>query len=179
VQAFTAKLGLRKIEFLVGHSFGGRVAIKAIADGVLSPTRLVLIGSAGVRHSLSLRNQLFKALAKTGKAVAAIPGLSSVSPSLRRALYRSAGSVDYLDSGPLKQIFINTINEDLRDSASKITIPTLLIWGAQDTDTPPADGRILAKLISHSSFILVAKAGHYTHLDAPERVYQAIDEFTS
>jgi pimeloyl-ACP methyl ester carboxylesterase len=177
VRAFLEKLDIQQVEAMIGHSFGGRVSIKATAQGVVSPNHIILIGSAGVAHTRTLRNQVFKVMAKTGKAVTALPGLSQVRAKLRRRLYDAAGSQDYVASGELRQTFLNTINEDLQADAAAITIPALLIWGANDIDTPPADGRILAGHMSYATFSLVADAGHYTHLDAPDRVYALIDEF--
>ena len=177
VQAFLHKLEIRRQHAIIGHSFGGRIAIKAVGTRLLEPSRLILMDSAGVRHSASVPNQIFKVIAKTGKAATSLPGLSRLRGKLRRNLYRAAGSSDYLTAGALRQTFINTINEDIQPDAARITIPTLLIWGAADTDTPSTDGRTLANLIPHSTFSLVAGAGHFVHHDAPDRVAALIDEF--
>lgn len=179
VKEFLAKAGIMHLACLAGHSFGGRVAIKAVGTGVVKPGRLVLMGSAGVRHSQTLRNQFFKLVAKTGKAVTALPGLSGARSRLRGRLYRAAGSTDYIDAGPLKQVFVNTINEDLQDDAAKIKVPTLLIWGDLDTDTPLADGQKLAAKIPKSELKVVESAGHYVFVDQPWPVEQLIKEFLS
>jgi len=179
VAHFATKINVQKIGLLVGHSFGGRVSIKAVASGLLAPAQLVLLDSGGVQHSRDARNQVYKAIAKTGKVVTMLPGLRKFQGKLRRALYKSAGSTDYLNAGVMKQIFLNTINEDLRADAAKIAIPTLLVWGANDDQTPVADGELLAEAIPGSHLQVVAGAGHYVQLDAPEKVQQFIDEFVS
>jgi pimeloyl-ACP methyl ester carboxylesterase len=178
VSHFVAKVGL-DIALLIGHSFGGRVSIKAIASGALTPQKLVLLDSGGIQHSRDARNQVYKAIAKTGKVVTMLPGLRRFQGRLKRALYKSAGSTDYLNAGVMKQIFLNTINEDLRADAAKITVPTLLIWGANDDQTPVEDGKILADAIKNSRLEVIQGAGHYVQLDAPENVQTLIDEFTS
>jgi pimeloyl-ACP methyl ester carboxylesterase len=177
VCAFLAKLECGQLQVLIGHSFGGRICLKGIGEGVLKPMYLILIGSAGVTHSRSLRNQVLTVVAKIGKAITSLPGLSRLQARLRRRLYDVAGSQDYLATGPMRQTFLNTIGEDLQADAARITTPALLIWGANDTDTPPTDGRILANHMAHGTFSLVAGAGHYAHLDAPDRVYALIDGF--
>src|SRR5690348_8016012 len=68
VSHFVAKVGLDGV-LLVGHSFGGRVSIKAVASGLLSPQKLVLLDSGGVQHSRDARNKMYKAIAKTGKMI--------------------------------------------------------------------------------------------------------------
>jgi pimeloyl-ACP methyl ester carboxylesterase len=177
VAAFVAKLGNPPLAAVIGHSFGGRIAMKALAEGLLAPGRLVLMGSAGVKHSQSARNQAFKVIAKAGKAATSLPGLSRLRSKLRRQLYQSAGSTDYLTAGPLRQVFINTINEDLQSAAAAITAPALLLWGANDADTPPADGRLLASKIHHATFVQIPAAGHFVYLDAPEAVAAHIMKF--
>jgi pimeloyl-ACP methyl ester carboxylesterase len=106
-----------------------------------------------------------------------LPGLSSLRHRLRRNLYRAAGSDDYLKSGELRQTFLNTINEDLAGDAAAIKVPALLVWGATDTDTPPADGRLLAAAIPRSTLRIIPDAGHFVHLDAPDQTYEYVSEF--
>jgi pimeloyl-ACP methyl ester carboxylesterase len=177
VQAFVQKLGLKSLEVIIAHSFGGRVTIKALATGLIAPRRIILMGTAGVRHSRSLRNQAFKAAAKAGKAVTSLPGLSQLRSKLRRSLYQAAGSTDYLTAGPMRQVFVNTINEDLQDNAGHISVPALLIWGQNDTETPLGDGQILSNKIPHATLKVVPGAGHFVHHDAADAVYAYIQEF--
>jgi pimeloyl-ACP methyl ester carboxylesterase len=177
VQEFLVKGRFEHLTAVAGHSFGGRVAIKAVGTGMIKPAHLVLMGSAGVRHSHSLRSQMFKALAKTGKVFTALPGLSGLRTRLRTRLYSAAGSSDYLNAGPLRQVFVNTINEDLQSDAAKIRVPSLLIWGDLDTETPEADVRLLAAKIPHSQFQLVDHAGHYVFQDQPFTVAGLIKDF--
>ena len=47
------------------------------------------------------------------------------------------GSKDYLAAGELRPIFVRIVNEDLTESAQAIACPTLLLWGTDDTETPP------------------------------------------
>jgi pimeloyl-ACP methyl ester carboxylesterase len=177
VQSFVSKAQFGRLNCIVGHSFGGRVAIKAVGKSLLKPRKLILMGSAGVRHSDTFRNQSFKTVAKVGKLVTALPGLSLVRDKLRLQLYRTAGSTDYLTAGPLQQVFLNTINEDLQSDAAAISIPTLLIWGDLDTETPVADGQLLANKIQGSNIRIVEHAGHFVYLDALERVTGYVEEF--
>lgn len=177
VARFLEKLGVAELRTVIGHSFGGRIVIAGLAEGLLIAQTAVLLDSAGIKPPKTLRVQVIGLVARVGKRVLAIPGLSQLAPGLRRRLYQSAGSADYLESGPLRQIFLNTINQDLSADAARIAVPTLIIWGADDLDTPPADGRALANLIPNSTLSLVAGAGHFVHLDAPDRVNLLIKDF--
>ncbi len=174
---FLAKIGIDGDYIIGGHSFGGRVCIKAVGTGLLTPTKLMLIDSAGVRVSRSFRNQLYKAAAKVGKAITAVPPFKALQPKLRMALYKSAGSTDYLDAGTMKQIFLHTINEDLLTDAGGITVQTLLLWGEQDDATPLAQGKTLAATIPASKLQVVPNAGHYVFIDQLEQTVAIVRRF--
>lgn len=174
VEGFLDKLGL-KPAVLVGHSLGGRVLIKGVGAGRLSAGHLVLLASAGIGKSKSLRNRAFGLAAKTGKLLAAaLP--ASARRSLRQKLYSAAGS-DYLGAGELKAVFVRIVREDLRAAASQIKVPTLLIWGDRDSETPLADGHLLHRLIAGSRLEIIAGAGHFLHHNEPARIAALIREF--
>src|SRR5690606_32544722 len=61
---FADKLKLKDYT-LVGHSMGGQISIRAIANGSLSPNKLILIGSAGIRDN----RKTYKAFLKVSSRV--------------------------------------------------------------------------------------------------------------
>jgi pimeloyl-ACP methyl ester carboxylesterase len=175
IKAFTAKLGAEP-DLIIGHSFGGRIAIKLAGLKLLKPKRLVLMNSAGIKQSQSLRNQGFKIIAKIGKFITNLPIFSVWRGPLRQRLYGAAGSTDYLQAGPMKAIFLKTIQEDLRGNAAEINIPTLLIWGKNDVTTPVKDAQILKGCIPSARLVML-DAGHFVYLDQPDQVAGLIKEF--
>jgi pimeloyl-ACP methyl ester carboxylesterase len=175
VQAFLRKLEL-KADVLVGHSLGGRVLIKGIAAGELKAKRLVLLASAGIGKSNSLRNRAYKVVAKTGKFLTAMPGLSLARKPLRQKLYTAVRS-DYLAAGELKATFVRIVNEDLRQAAASVKLPTLLIWGDRDTETLLMDGRLMNRLIKGSRLEALTGAGHFVHHEEPDQVSKLIMKF--
>jgi pimeloyl-ACP methyl ester carboxylesterase len=58
------------------------------------------------------------------------------------------GSKDYLAAGALRPILVATVNEDLTESARASTCPFLLIYGTDDTETPPWLGHAYRELMS-------------------------------
>ncbi len=174
---FARKLNLT-VDAAIGHSFGGRIAIVLAARDHLSLRRLVLIDAAGVAKSATTRNMVIKSLAKAGKVATSLPGLHYFQASMRRHLYRAAGSTDYLLAGPMKDIFLKTIHEDLQRQAAKIAVPTLAIWGRDDTETPLSDGQLLVGQI-HGVRLEVLEGGHFIYLDQPQQVTQLVREFIS
>ena len=91
-------------------------------------------------------------------------------------MYGFIGS-DYLNTGKLKETFLKIISEDLSASAKNITIPTLLIWGVNDTETPLTDGKKLSQLISGSELKVLNETGHFVHREKSQGVAKLIQEF--
>jgi pimeloyl-ACP methyl ester carboxylesterase len=70
-------------------------------------------------------------------------------------------------------------NPALRQRLNRVTLPTLVLWGAKDGMTPPKYGRALARNLPDSSFVSIARAGHFPHIEQPELFGQALDNFLS
>jgi pimeloyl-ACP methyl ester carboxylesterase len=177
VETFVNKEKLA-IEVLIGHSFGGRIAVKGVAEGALKPSKIILIASAGIIKSTSFRNRSFMMAAKTGKALTLIPPLSLWRRQLRSKLYDASGS-DFLSAGPLSKTFLKIVAEDLLPFASRIKRPTLLIWGSDDAQTPLEDGKKLSAAIDGSELFVIPGAAHFVHHEQPNQVAAKIKEFIS
>lgn len=180
VTGFLQKKGINHLAAVIAHSFGGRITVKLAGQNMLSADKIILIGSGGIKHSSSPRQQAYRVVAKIGKQIMKLPGLHKLQGKVRRRLYETAGAMDYFDADDdMQKIFLKVINEDVRELAAKITIPTLLIWGESDTETPLADGKIFHEKIKASRFVVIADAGHFTYLDQPEKVLSEIKTFLS
>jgi pimeloyl-ACP methyl ester carboxylesterase len=59
----------------------------------------------------------------------------------------------------------------------KITIPTLLIWGLNDTITPPIVAHEFNKLIPNSELQFIDKCGHAPMMEHPEKFCKIFEEF--
>ncbi len=175
VSDFVKKLGL-DVDVIIGHSFGGRIAIKGTAEKIFQPRRIVLLGSAGTAKRKTFRNSILKIIAKIGKCITYIPPLIFWRNQLRKKIYRLIGS-DYLDAGALQKTFLKIISEDLVTAAGKIIVPTLLIWGVDDTETPLSDGKKLSETIPDAELKIIKEAGHFAHKEKPEEVAELIKEF--
>lgn len=177
VAEFVKKTGIN-VNLLIGHSLGGRIALKGMASKTFDAQKVVLIASAGIARRNSFRILFFRALAKIGRFVTVVPPFTFFRAALRRRLYQGLKS-DYLSAGPLKETFLNIIAEDLSDSAKAITKPALLIWGSEDTETPLTDGQRLATLIPGAVLHVISRAGHFVHREKPAEVAELIRKFAS
>ena len=143
---------------LLGHSFGGQIAINFVARYPHRVKKLILIASAGIRRP-SLKARLLLPLAKI---------LKFMPDRLKQLAYRAIRETDYVNAGPMMRETMNLIlKEDQQANMVKIKVPTLIIWGETDRYTPLKDGRLTHELIKSSRFILVRGGGHslpFTHV---------------
>jgi len=169
VNDFIKKNNLENI-IIIGHSFGGRVGIKLASDSPEYLKKLVLVDSAGIKIK---KNNFKKVIAKIVKPIFKLPFMSPV----RTKIYQSMGAEDYIATPKLKQTFINIINENLAAILPKIKIPTLLIWGEKDEDTPLEYARIIEQRISGSKLVILKGAGHFSFLDKEEEFVDNLQKF--
>jgi len=69
------------------------------------------------------------------------------------------------------------LNKDMRDLLATIAVPTLLIWGENDTLVPAAFGDILRQEIANSRLLVLKKAGHIVMYDLSQEFNTAILAF--
>jgi pimeloyl-ACP methyl ester carboxylesterase len=156
---------------LLGHSNGGRIAVYFTAKHSGKVQNLILMDAAGIYHkelALQVKRFIFGSIVKIGKKFTS-------SETLKNLLYYLAGERDYQKASPnMKLSMVNLTHHDLTPFLSKIRVPTLVIWGQNDTVTSISDGKLMAKLIEGSKLIIIRGARHspfYTH---PAEVAQII-----
>lgn len=144
---------------IVGHSFGGRVAIRLAVRHPDRVRALVLIAGAGLKRR---RGPLFRlraaALRLAGRAARLADRLFG--SALHQAFRNRFGSADYRNAGPLRATFVRTVNEDLAEEARRVGVPVLLLYGADDTETPPEFGRRFAALMPDAELHVLEGFGH-------------------
>ncbi len=160
---------------VIAHSNGGAVAIRAIARDSLAADKLILLASAGIRDRQKIRRLVLKIIAKTGKAFTFwLPERHK--RKLRTKLYGAAGS-DMNVVPHLQETFKKTVRQDVQTDAAKLSLPTLLVYGADDKATPVLYGRIFNKLIKGSKLEVIEGSGHFVHHDKAPEVLKYIQEF--
>jgi pimeloyl-ACP methyl ester carboxylesterase len=66
---------------------------------------------------------------------------------------------------------------DFRPRLGEVRSPTLVIYGSQDTITPPVEAAALAGGIAGAERVELAGAGHYLYRERPDALHAAIDAF--
>jgi pimeloyl-ACP methyl ester carboxylesterase len=165
VGEFLDHLGIARSHF-VGHSHGGRVSIVLATECPERVDRLLLVDAAGIRPKRTWRYRRRVAVAKLGRAAAAVGG--SPGRRLQERMRARVASRDYLDaSEEMRATFRAVIAEDLTDRLPRIGAPTLLVWGERDEDTPLWMAHRMEQLIPDAGLVVLEGAGHYSYVDAP------------
>lgn len=158
-------LKIRK-PILMGHSFGGRVAILYAARN--STEKLILFGAPCVRHE---RKSLKESILKTAKKM---PGMGKIAEYAKKYM----GSTDYRNASPvMRETLVNVINEDLSKYAKKIQCPTLLIWGTNDTEAPLEEAKELEAILVDGGLVELPGLSHYAYLEALPQVINILHNF--
>jgi pimeloyl-ACP methyl ester carboxylesterase len=176
VRALMDVLGLQAAAVL-GHSFGGRVAIRLAVNHPERVAKLILVNSAGIRPKRKPKYYARLALAKIGKAAERVGGPAGA--RFRARILQRTASADYLSAGALRDTFVRVVNEDLREQLPRIAVPTLLIWGGEDRDTPLRDGKLMETLIPDAGLVVFERAGHYSYVDAAPAFGRVVRHFLS
>lgn len=144
----------------VGHSFGGRIGLRLAVRHSESLSALVLVSSAGIPVQRSVvqkakslfQRQRFQFAKKRAKNQQEIT-----------ALEKQYGSADYIHSAEigLRDVFLKVIAEDQSADVGKISIPTRMIFGALDFETPVSIGQRLEQLIPQSQLVVCPQFNHF------------------
>ena len=145
---------------LVGHSFGGRVAVQLAARHPSLVAGVVLTGVPLLRTLATSRPSLAFRVAKRLQAA----GL--VSDARMEQQRQRHGSADYRTAtGVMRGTLVRTVNEDYRDLLPGISAPVRMVWGAKDTAAPLAMAREAQALLASAELVVSETSGHL--LDEP------------
>lgn len=165
-----------KAPVLVGHSFGDRVAILFASRNKVD--KVVLVDAAGIKPRRTLSYYLKVYSFKAGRKFWELALGREKAAKRIEAMRARRGSSDYAAASPMmRAIMSKVVNEDLTDRLPSIKAPVLLIWGENDTATPLADARKMAKLIPDAGLVSFPNCGHYSFLDNPGQFRAVLSSF--
>ena len=155
-----------KKPIVIGHSFGGRVAIKY--SSMYEVDKVVLFGAPCFNDNkeLSFKTKFLKWLKR-------LPGMNGIGEFMKNYI----GSRDYKAASPMmRKILVNVVEEDLSEDAKKIKVPTLLIWGTYDTEAPIEEARRLETILQDGALIEL-NGTHYAYIENLDRVVEILNHF--
>lgn len=165
IEKLVRELDIKK-PVVMGHSFGGRVAIYYSSNNPIE--KLVLFGSPCIRKDKELPLSV-----KILKGIKKLPGMDKLGEYMKQYI----GSRDYKAASPImRQTLVNVVNEDLTPYAMQIEEPTLLIWGQDDTEAPVSDAKELEQIMNDAALI-VLPGTHYAYLENLNQVVNILNSF--
>ena len=162
---------------LMGNSLGGHVALVHILKNPEKVKSLILTGSSGL-----FENGMGDTYPKRGdkEYIRNKTALTFYDPAL--ATDDLVNEVFEITNNRLKVIKIialakSAIRNNLGDELKHIQQPTCLIWGNNDTITPPFVGKEFNSLIPNSELHLIDKCGHAPMMEVPEDFNRILEDF--
>jgi pimeloyl-ACP methyl ester carboxylesterase len=176
VQKFVEARGYDHIH-LLGNSLGGHVALVHILKHPEKIKSLTLTGSSGL-----FENGMGDSYPKRGdyEYIKKKTQLTFFDPET--ATKELVDEVFEITNNRIKVIKIialakSAIRNNLGEELNQIKQPTCLIWGNNDTITPPFVGREFNRLIPNSELHFVDKCGHAPMMEVPDEFNKVLEAF--
>jgi 2-hydroxy-6-oxonona-2,4-dienedioate hydrolase len=162
---------------LLGNSLGGHVALLHVLKHPERIKSLILTGSSGL-----FENGMGDSYPKRGDYQFIKRKTEQTFHDPRIATKELVDEVYEIVNNRLKAIKIislakSAIRNNLGDELSQIQHPTLLVWGNNDTITPPFVGREFHRLIPNSELHFVDQCGHAPMMEVPEEFNRILHKF--
>jgi pimeloyl-ACP methyl ester carboxylesterase len=184
-------LDLRQVD-LVGHSFGGSVALQLAAAFPERVRRLVLVDPVAYPFDLPLRGRL-ALLPRVGPLL-----FENVyrRADLKRYLQRTMSTPELLEETAVDVYWDRLGREGGREAAhamlrtlsdlrgmegaiGKVVAPTLVVWGDRDVLLPAGDAERLVDALPNARLFRVAGCGHAVPEERPEALVELVREVTA
>jgi pimeloyl-ACP methyl ester carboxylesterase len=155
---------------LVGHSFGGRVAVHLaplVADRIerLVLTGVPLLDREGRRSRPALSFRLARRLHRLGL----------ITEERMEAMRQKYGSPDYRAAqGVMRGVFVKLLAEQYSERMAAIRCPVDLVWGAEDTEVPMEVAVRAQTLFPSARLMTLPDVGHLTPTEAPRALAEVI-----
>lgn len=177
LNSFIEKLEIED-PILIGHSNGGRTIINLAGRNLKQVRKIVLIDSAGIKPRRKPKYYIKVYTFKLLKNILKILPDKDKYNKIREKTLGKFGSKDYKASPEvLRKTMSIILNEDMKEILPNIKVPTLLIWGENDTATPIKDAKIMEKLIPNCGLVSYPGVGHFSYIDKLGNVLVVLDEF--
>jgi pimeloyl-ACP methyl ester carboxylesterase len=165
---------------LLGFSFGGWLAAEVAAACSHRLDKLVLVDPLGIKVSDRQTPDILDIFNKSPDEVRrrswhdptrSAPDFNEMSDEALVVYARNREALCLYAWHPYMY------NPQLARWLGRITVPTLLLWGASDQVVTPDYGRAYSRLIPGSRFELIKTAGHHPEIEQPETFAERVSRF--
>lgn len=162
---------------LVGHSFGGRVAVALAANFPDAVDSLVLIGVP----LLSPPDRPHRRAPLPYRLIRWAHRRSMISEEHIEAARQRFGSADYrAATGIMRDILVKAVNETYERQLGALEVPTRLLWGRSDSAVPYSVAERAFTLLEGSEVPVTLQfldgVGHHVMAEAPDAVRELLSE---
>ncbi len=201
LKKFMSELNLDEPPILLGHSFGSIIVSYFAKEYPKSIKKLILVNPIGypaLKGSNAILTQIAVAFywlcrklpeSSGTRLLASKPSVMAMSITLAKTHDKKTRKFihnqhlqhfsTFANRQTVDEAFQSSIHYSVREVATGITTPTLLIAGELDDVTPIKRQRELVKLFSNSELVIIKKVGHLTHYETPDQVANAIIKYVN
>ncbi len=175
---------------IAGHSYGGALALHLAWRHPQRARTVTLVGSASVAYPWERRN--------TSASIRPLTYLVVRTRTIKRDAVAMGLERSLADDSRITPELIDAYHERLRiegvsrafrglteptseprelPDLTRLELPVLMVWGAEDVLSLPEDGRAAAELIPHSQFELLDGVGHIPLEESPDELARLMRAF--
>jgi pimeloyl-ACP methyl ester carboxylesterase len=162
---------------LLGNSLGGHIALYFTKNYQEKVTALVLTGSSGLYEkamgdSFPKRGS-YEYIEEKTKGVFYDPAIGT------KEMVDDVFKIVNDRSSVIRTLAIakSAIRHNMSADLPEMKIPTCIIWGKQDTVTPPEVADDFHKLLPNSNLFWIDKCGHAAMMERPEQFNSILDQW--
>ncbi len=164
---------------IMGNSLGGHVALLYTLQNESKVSKLILTGSSGLFENAMggsyPRRGSYDYIKERVEYTFYNPKVAS--KELVDEVFETTRSIPMCMR--IVAIAKSAQRNNLASDLPKIKVPTLLVWGLNDTITPPMVGHDFNRLIPHSKLRFIDKCCHAPMMEHPEKFNELTEEFIS
>ena len=176
VREFVEYMNIQK-PHIIGNSLGGHIALLYVLDYIDDVSSLTLTGSSGLYE-----NSFGSTFPRRGdknfirnKITLTFYDENIVTEEMVDEIYDITSDTRKCLS--MVKTAKSAIRHNVGNQLHNITVPTLLVWGNQDTITPPFVAEEFHEKIPNSRLDFIDKCGHAPMLETPEEFNIILEEF--
>ncbi len=183
---------------IVGHSFGGGVAMQLAYQHPELCDRLVLVSSGGLGREVSWLLRLLtlpgaeqlmplmfpRVVADRGDGLGRLLGRVGLKSPRLAEMWRAYASLAGAEN---RKAFVRTIRGVIEPGGQTVSaldrlylaahVPTLIVWGNRDDIIPVEHATTAHEAIPGSRLALLVGVGHFPHVEAPDRFLSVLVDF--
>jgi pimeloyl-ACP methyl ester carboxylesterase len=155
---------------VVGHSFGGRVAVHL---GALVPERIERMVLCGV--PLLDREGPRPRPAAAFRVARRLHSLGLLGDDRMEEMRGRYGSADYRAAkGVMRDVLVRLLAEQYREAMAAVRCPVELIWGEEDTEVPVEVAVRATAMFPSARLVTLPGIGHLLPTEAPRELREAV-----